>query len=322
MQAENVTRCLSLWNGLWSGERHVHSRRTQESFRSRGGAPDHPYRSSGGALRQFFERTGGLAKGTGFLARCLIAYPESTIGARMYKEPPTGWPSLSKFTRKTEALLLGAPPPNQKTGEVAFAALRLSPKAKKSWEVYANTTERRQAKGGNLEHFTNSGSKAADNVARLAALFHLYEVGTPVYELGIRRRIDQDHIERAIRIIDWHLEQAKQLLTRVSASVERKNVIDLDRWLLEQCARTGTDRVKAGDILQSGPYGVREKAARDAALRELASINRVRLNAATGRRLSRSIRILLGRKFSMFSSFSRGAAHERTMVPHTDTKEQ
>ena len=29
MQAENVTRCLSLWNGLWSGERHVHSRRTQ-----------------------------------------------------------------------------------------------------------------------------------------------------------------------------------------------------------------------------------------------------------------------------------------------------
>ncbi len=287
MQTENVTRCLSLWNGLWSGERHVHSRRTQESFVVEDARLTIHIAVQEEPLRQFFERTGGLAKGTGFLARCLIAYPESTIGERLYKEPPKGWPHLSRFVRKTEALLTGAPQPDPKSGQVAFAALRLSPEAKKSWVVYANATERRQVRGGDLEHFTDSGSKAADNVARLAALFHLYEVGMHLPELGIIRQISQDHIERAIRIVDWHLEQAKQLLTRVSFSLERKNVIELDRWLLEQCARTGEDHVKAGDILQSGPYGVREKAARDAALRELASMNRARLETCDRRKVVR-----------------------------------
>ena len=62
-------------------------------------------------------------------------------------------------------------------------------------------------------------------------------------------------------------------------------MIELDRWLLEQCARTGEDHVKAGDILQSGPYGVREKAARDEALRELASMNRARLGTRERRKV-------------------------------------
>ena len=138
----------------------------------------------------------------------------------MYKEPPHRLAEPFQVYPQDRSATLGraAARPKER-GEVAFAALRLSPEAKKSWEIYADTTERRHGKGGDLEHFTDSGSKAADNVARLAALFHLYEVGTPVYELGIHRPISQDHIERAIRIIDWHLEQAKQLLTRVLASV-------------------------------------------------------------------------------------------------------
>ena len=119
-----------------------------------------------------------------------------------------------------------------KTGQVAYAKLSLSRDAKVSWVVYANATERRQAKGGDLEHFTDSGSKAADNVARLAALFHLYEN-------GMNGEVGRDHVERAIRIVDWHLEQAKQLLTRVSFSQQRKNVVELDRWLLDQCGKTG-----------------------------------------------------------------------------------
>ena len=43
-------------------------------------------------------------------------------------------------------------------------------------------------------------------------------------------------------------------------------------------------------ILQSGPYGVREKAARDAALRELASMRRAAHGEVGGGRLSRSTR--------------------------------
>jgi putative DNA primase/helicase len=125
MQAENVTRCLSLLNSLWSGERHTTSRRTTESHTIEDGRLTVYVAVQEEVLRQFFERTGGLAKGMGFLARCLIAYPESTIGTRVYKEPPKGWPQLSRFVRKTEALLLGAPQPDPKSGQVAFAKLPL-----------------------------------------------------------------------------------------------------------------------------------------------------------------------------------------------------
>ena len=79
--------------------------------------------------------------------------------------------------------------------------------------------------------------------------------------------------------------------------------------------------MKAGDILQSGPYGVREKAARDAALRELASMNRVRLKTCDRKKIVVvNPDLLRAGKFSMFSSLSRGAARERTMVPHKSTK--
>ena len=124
MQAENVTRCLSLWNGLWSGERHVHSRRTTESFVVEDARLTIHIAVQEEVLRQFFERTGGLAKGMGFLARCLIAYPESTIGTRVYKEPPKGWPQLSRFVRKTEASAVrrAAARPKNRTSRICEAA--------------------------------------------------------------------------------------------------------------------------------------------------------------------------------------------------------
>jgi putative DNA primase/helicase len=278
MQAENVTRYLSLLNGLWSGEQHVHSRRTTESFVVKDARLTVHIAVQEEVLRHFFEGTGGLARGTGFLARCLIACPESTIGTRVYKEPVQGWPKLSQFTRKTQELLRDAPQPEPKSGQIAFAKLRLSPDAKAAWAAYANATERRQAKGGDLEYFTDSGSKAADIVARMAALFHLYET-------GISGWIERKHIEWATYIVDWHLEQTMHLLTRVSLTPQRKNVIELDRWILERCDRTGADHVLAGSILQNGPYGVREKAARDVALDELISMNRVRRGTRDGRKV-------------------------------------
>lgn len=270
MQTENVTKHFSLLNRLWSGERHVHSRRTTESFIVEGARLTVHIAVQEEPLRQFFERTGGLAKGIGFLARCLVACPDSTIGTRFYKEPPKDWPHLSRFHQTTKKLLLDAPLPDPKTGEVAFARLKLSLEAKRCWEAFANGTEERQRKGGDLEEFTDAGSKAADNAARLAGLFHLYEN-------GLGGDIDEDNMERAIQIIDWHLEEARRLFARVSLSQLRKNVLDLDQWLLARCSEKGAAQVRAGDVLQNGPYGVRDAEARNTALKTLEAMGRVRV---------------------------------------------
>ncbi len=56
-------------------------------------------------LRTFFDRSGGLARGTGFLARFLFAWPESTQGSRPFTEPPENWPHLAAFHRRIAEIL-------------------------------------------------------------------------------------------------------------------------------------------------------------------------------------------------------------------------
>ncbi len=45
-------------------------------------------------LREFLAKSGALARGTGFLARFLMAWPESTQGYRPFTEAPKSWPHL------------------------------------------------------------------------------------------------------------------------------------------------------------------------------------------------------------------------------------
>src|SRR3954471_19102059 len=56
-------------------------------------------------LRSFFDRSNGLARGSGFLSRFLISWPVSTQGSRMYTEPPESWPALSRLHRHIAGLL-------------------------------------------------------------------------------------------------------------------------------------------------------------------------------------------------------------------------
>ncbi len=50
-------------------------------------------------LRAFFEQSKGLARGTGFLARFFVAWPDSAMGTRFYTPPVAGSPALSAFSR-------------------------------------------------------------------------------------------------------------------------------------------------------------------------------------------------------------------------------
>ena len=79
-------RNLGLLNILWDGGAHSIGRRTSESFTVRGVRFTMAMQIQEATLRSFFERSEGLARGTGFLARFLVAWPESTQGFRPYYE--------------------------------------------------------------------------------------------------------------------------------------------------------------------------------------------------------------------------------------------
>jgi putative DNA primase/helicase len=272
MGRESVMRNLALLNVLWDGDPLTVDRRTSESFTIRGARLTVALQVQEPTLREFFTRSGALARGSGFLARFLIAWPESTQGRRPFTEAPDKWPALSAFNQRIAALL-EHPAPVDGGGGLCPTALSLTPEAKAAWVEYHDTIERELASGGELYDVRDVASKSADNAVRLAALFQMFS-GT-VGAVGI------EAFESAAPIAAWHLYEARRFFGELALPAEMADATRLDGWLIETCNRERCTAVPTREAQRLGP--VREKMRLEAALRELTELDRV-LVVQDGRR--------------------------------------
>ena len=104
MGRESLMRNLALLNQLWDGIGPRVDRKTSESFSVRNSRLTVSLQIQELTLRSFFDQSKGLARGTGFLARFLMAWPESTMGTRVFSEShPLG--HLATFNRRLYELL-------------------------------------------------------------------------------------------------------------------------------------------------------------------------------------------------------------------------
>src|SRR3546814_19059832 len=86
------------------------------------------------------------------------------------------------------------------------AMLELSPEAKDVWVKVYNLVETELAPLGSLADVKDVASKTADNAARIAALFHLYESGTD-------GAIAAQAMQSACKIAMLNLAESRPLLT-------------------------------------------------------------------------------------------------------------
>jgi hypothetical protein len=98
---------------------------------------------------------------------------------------------------------------------------------------------------------------------RLAALFHLFS--------GKTGDISVEHIEQAISLTHWYLQEARRLLEPCSTQPDFEDSRKLLDWLLERRPRPTSPR----EILQFGP--MRGKTQRDKALETLIEYQQIRL---------------------------------------------
>jgi len=266
MGKDSVMRNLALLNVLWDGGTHSIGRRTSESFTVRGARLTMGLMIQETTLREFFGKSGGLARGTGFLARFLVAWPESTQGTRFFDDPPPNWPHLAAFHRRIAAIL-NQPAPFGEDGALTPAMLSLAPDAKAAWVEFHDAIERELAAGGELYDVRDVASKSADNAARLAALFQVFEHG--IGAIGV------DCFERASRIVAWHLSEARRFFGELALPAELADAARLDSWLIEYCKRERTHLVPTREAQRLGPIRDKEKLA--TALRELEELDRVRV---------------------------------------------
>lgn len=266
MGRDSAMRNMAFLNVIWDGGEHHIGRRTSESFTVRGARQTLSLQVQGPVVRQFVERSGGLARGSGFLARFLVAWPESTVGTRTFVEAGE-MPALDAYQRRLDALLDIAPAMTS-DGALQPKVLKFDPAAKEIWVAHYNAIESAQRPRGDLFDVRDVASKAADNIARMAAIFHVFEHG-PGGSIGAAA------VRAAVMIVNWHLEEAVRFFGSLALTEEASDAERLDAWLLDYCQREGVAVVPRREVQRFGPNRLRRQRQLDAALEELATAGRV-----------------------------------------------
>jgi putative DNA primase/helicase len=268
MNRDAAMRNMARLNQLWDGRIAATDRVSAGSYGETVARLTMSLQVQEPTLRAFFDNTKGLARGTGFFARFLIAWPESTIGSRMYASSPDGWRALAEFNDRLTTIL-NTQASVDDDGVLTLSMLQLTAQAKSAWIKFHDAIEAEMATGRELFDLRDVGSKAADNVVRLATLLHVFanKIGS----------IDHDDIEASSRIITWHLLEAKRFLGELAMPPELANPLRLEKWMSEYCKREHTARVSTRNVQRNGPSGLRSKPIMMAAVNELVELGRVRL---------------------------------------------
>ena len=185
---------------------------------------------------------------------------------RPFTEAPANWPALEIFKRRLTAIL-DQPVTIDEDGALIPPMLSLTPEAKAAWVKYHDTIESELASGGELYDVRDVASKSADNAARLAALFQVFE--------GAGGAIGVEAFDGASQITAWHLTEARRFFGELALPVELADAARLDSWLIEHCNRAGAHSIGKNYVRQHGP--LRDGARLDKAFSELAEFDRLRL---------------------------------------------
>ena len=275
MSVESVMRSMALLNSLWDGARIVVDRRNSESFVVDGARLTIGLQVQPAALLAFLNKHGTLARGIGFLARFLFACPASTQGTRAFRAPPISWPGLERLAVHMRQLL--DVPVTLDGGRLVPIVLHFSAVAQEVWIKTHDIVESELTATGELASIRDVASKSADNVARLACIFHVLRHG-PAGEIG------PEDVVSAGKLVAWHLQEAKRFLQGADPSNAHANAEKLERFLVAKCGSSGNLSVSFRYVQQFAPHSLREATVLNQAIAELARNGRARLRGDAGQR--------------------------------------
>lgn len=204
-----------------------------------------------------------LANGQGLLARCLVAWPESTIGSRHIQrfESARDRLEVQRFLTVFNKLSEAEPRTNPSDKrELDPVELQLSGEAKQMLVNAHNRFEDLMAPGADLEELRDRTAKALENACRIAAILAVFENGLAT------REIDQNHLSRALILMQWYLAEALRIR---GASIVPQSVLDAEtvsKWLSNKGIVVFNQRL----LLNKGPGCLRANKQRlSAAISEL-----------------------------------------------------
>lgn len=259
MGKDNRQKTLAAFNSLW------------------GGGPIKRTRQGDGAYTLFGRRlslhlmaqpvvtyellSDPMARDSGFLPRCLICQPVSTIGTRLHRETVVDLAPLNAFSRRLGDILNTGMAINPETGELCPRLLRLSEGARQLLIAYSDEVEQAQAIGGTLEPIRAFASKSAEQAARIAGVLALWQ------DMGVTH-LSMEIVRCGIRLARFYLSEALRLSGAAQVSEEVAQAEALREWMLSPSH--GKDWLVPRDVIQRGPNRLRERPKAMAAIDMLA----------------------------------------------------
>ncbi len=275
MKKDNQMGNMATINELWDGKPGRTDRRTSESAVIKSARLTVAIQVQEATLRAFIGTSNSLARGTGFLARFMVAWPESKMGTRSFSDAPSSWAMRDRY-RARLAEILAMPQPIF-DGELKPAMLYLSKEAKAVWVAFHDAIEAQLAPSGEYREVCDVASKTADNAVRVAALFHILD--------GSNVAITEANMISATRVAHWHLNESKRLFGGLMISADLEAAAKLNDWLVDYCKCENVDQIDFTTLLQRGPSSMRKKANVEQPIAQLASLGRVRDLAGSPRRI-------------------------------------
>ena len=190
-----------------------------------------------------------MASDTGFLARCLICEPASTIGTRLHATTANQSAPLTAFDSRLRQILNTPLPMDPNTRELRPSRLSLSPEARAALIEWSDTVERNQAPGGDYEAIKSYASKSAEQAARIAGVLTLWHDLNATVVCGAT-------MQAAITLAQFYLREAQRLAhaSTVSAAVAKAEA--LRKWLLSSSWEHNWITIR--EIVRLGPNSLRE----------------------------------------------------------------
>lgn len=193
-----------------------------------------------------------MANGQGLLARCLVAWPESTIGTRHAAvfEWAGDRPELKRLFAVLSGLLEAKPSTSDRNPqELQPIELALTPLAAEMALAANNQFEGLMAKGNELSEMRDRASKASEIACRIAGVLAVIEGGLNTCE------INEQHLARGLELIQWYLAEALRIRGAAAVPQGVQDAEALLSWLqardMRLFATTG--------LLKNGPAQLRNK---------------------------------------------------------------
>lgn len=212
-----------------------------------------------------------MANGQGLLARCLVAWPESTIGNRYVEafEDPKDRREVRRLFAVLKTLAETAPRTSPMSEqELDPVELPLNQSAVSMALNATNQFEDLMKSGADLCELKDRTSKALENACRIAGVLAVIENGMAA------REISSNHLERGLILMQWYLAEALRIR---GAAIIPQSVLDaesLSKWLSCRDMKMFAQR----SILNKGPNQLRNKARLAAAIGELVNTGHVAQN--------------------------------------------